>query len=151
VASYKGEFMGELIVTNNEQETFELGKELVSLCHCEGRKSQSNPATFLFYGDLGSGKTTLIRGMCVALGISENQIHSPTFAIVNEYESAIGPIYHFDAYRLTPKQWFSGGFDEYLDNGICLIEWAENVPKIEGALKVRIEGSGEESRCIRLS
>ena len=126
-------------ISSSEQETFELGKELAD-------KSK----VFLLYGDLGAGKTTLIRGICVAFGVPREQVHSPTFAIVNEYESSAGIIYHFDAYRLTADEWVSGGFDEYLDNGICLIEWAENMPEIENSLKIIVDGSGNEPRCITL-
>ena len=126
-------------VTNSEQETFEFGKSIAHL----GK-------TFLLYGELGAGKTVLIRGICAELGASPNQIHSPTFAIVNEYISPHGTVYHFDAYRLSPATWLSGGFDEYLDNGICLIEWAENLPKTDG-VKIEIKGNGDQPRWINVN
>ena len=127
-------------ITNSELETFEFGQQIAHLGQ-----------TFLLYGELGVGKTALIRGICSALGVDEKQIHSPTFAIVNEYESPNGTIFHFDAYRLTPKSWLNDGFDEYLDKGICLIEWAENLPPIVNAIKIEIKGSGDKPRWIKVT
>ncbi len=79
----------------------------------------------LLFGDLGSGKTTLVQKLCKALAVEEN-VTSPTFSIIQEYHSpAIGLIYHMDLYRLQSKEELGQiGFAEYLDSGnICLIEW----------------------------
>lgn len=80
-----------------------------------------------FTGAMGSGKTTLIKRMCMQLGIPENQISSPTFGIVNEYATPEIIIYHFDLYRLeTIDELFAIGFEEYLDSeNYCFIEWPE--------------------------
>lgn len=91
-----------------------------------------------FYGDLGVGKTAFIRGIAEYFGILETA--SPTFTIVNEYNGNV-TLYHFDAYRITAEDWLSCGFDEYLfGNGICLIEWAENIDSIlpDGTIRVKI-------------
>lgn len=84
----------------------------------------------LFYpGDLGSGKTKFTEGILSYFNI-ENEISSPTFTIVNEYNSKI-PIYHFDVYRLSDAdEFFAIGGDEYLQNGICIIEWGELLESI---------------------
>lgn len=82
---------------------------------------------FALHGDLGAGKTTLIKGFCSALGVKD-QASSPSFAIVNEYRAASGePLYHFDLYRLKDIGELRGiGFEEYLDSGAyCFIEWPE--------------------------
>lgn len=82
------------------------------------------------YGDLGAGKTAFTRGLVKGLGM-EDQVSSPTFSIVNEYLGNI-PVYHFDMYRID--NWddlYSIGFFDYIDKGILVIEWSEN---IEGAL-----------------
>jgi tRNA threonylcarbamoyladenosine biosynthesis protein TsaE len=86
---------------------------------------------FLFYGDMGAGKTTLIKSMCKALGTSDN-IASPTFAIVNEYKATATTIYHFDFYRLkTETEAMDMGFEEYLYSGnYCFIEWPEKIPEL---------------------
>jgi len=79
----------------------------------------------LLYGELGSGKTTLVQKLCEALGV-EQRVTSPTFSIIQEYTSAEdGIIYHMDLYRLEKREELGQiGFDDYLDSGhLCLIEW----------------------------
>lgn len=82
-----------------------------------------------FFGEVGAGKTTLIKSIVSALGFSKNEVTSPTFTYMNIYEGII-PIFHFDLYRINNENDFlEKGFDEYFDNeGICLIEWAEKIP-----------------------
>jgi tRNA threonylcarbamoyladenosine biosynthesis protein TsaE len=81
-------------------------------------------------GELGAGKTTLAQMLCKQLGVKES-VTSPTYTLVNEYESGTGKIYHFDLYRLNKEEELDGfGFIEYLDSGnICLIEWPEIAEK----------------------
>ncbi len=95
------------------------------------------------YGELGSGKTALSRGIAAAFGIEG--VHSPTFTLVNEY-SGEKIIYHFDAYRIDADGWADAGFDEYLfGSGICIIEWADNLEGIlpENTIKISISRSVE--------
>ena len=76
-------------------------------------------------GDLGSGKTKFVQGILKHFGL-ENEISSPTFTIVNEYNTSTCPIYHFDVYRLADiDEFYAMGGEEYFENGICLIEWGE--------------------------
>src|ERR1700710_1617150 len=86
---------------------------------------------FLFYGDMGAGKTTLIRSLCKQLGTVDN-VASPTFSIVNEYKAPNKNIYHFDFYRLkTQTEALDMGFEEYLYSGnYCFIEWPEKIPDL---------------------
>lgn len=78
------------------------------------------------FGDLGAGKTAFTRGLAHGLGI-EDGVSSPTYALVNEYEGKF-PIYHFDMYRVsTWDDLYSTGFFDYIDNGILVIEWSENI------------------------
>lgn len=103
----------------------------------------------LFYGEMGAGKTTLIKEMCKILG-AQDKGSSPTFSIVNEYQTPYAPVYHFDLYRLkNQEELFDIGFEEYLDSGnYCLIEWPE---KAEGLLpgnvfSVKITVHGQERK-----
>ena len=87
---------------------------------------------WLFYGEMGSGKTTLIKTVCKLLGVSEG-ISSPTFSIVNEYlTNTQDKIYHFDFYRIRNElEAIDIGTEEYLYSGdVCLIEWPERIPSL---------------------
>jgi tRNA threonylcarbamoyladenosine biosynthesis protein TsaE len=86
---------------------------------------------FLFYGDMGAGKTTLIKSMCETLGVND-PVTSPTFSIVNEYIGKAGPIYHFDFYRLkSESEALDMGYEEYFYSGnYCFIEWPEKIPSL---------------------
>jgi len=90
-----------------------------------------NNRIFLFYGDMGAGKTTLIKELCKALGTTDN-ISSPTFSIVNEYHTAKDKIYHFDFYRLKDQtEALDMGYEEYFYAGAwCFIEWPEKIPDL---------------------
>ena len=81
-------------------------------------------------GDLGSGKTKFTQGILKYFNL-ENEISSPTFTIVNEYNTQNVNIYHFDVYRLTDSdEFYAIGGEEYLNNGICIIEWGEIIEDI---------------------
>ncbi len=86
---------------------------------------------FLFYGEMGAGKTTLIKALCRQLGVDEN-VSSPTFSIVNEYQIPTGKIYHFDFYRLkTQTEALDMGCEEYFYSGdYCFVEWPEMIPDL---------------------
>ncbi|WP_158990692.1 tRNA (adenosine(37)-N6)-threonylcarbamoyltransferase complex ATPase subunit type 1 TsaE [Mucilaginibacter sp. L196] len=111
----------------------------------------SNNRVFLFYGDMGAGKTTLIKSLCKSLGVTDN-ISSPTFAIVNEYRAANNTIYHFDFYRLkTEIEAMDMGFEEYLYSGnYCFIEWPEKVPELlpENYISINIQVVADGARYI---
>ena len=109
--------------------------------------------TILAYrGDLGAGKTAFTRGLARGLGYLE-PVTSPTYTIVNEYLGGRLPLFHFDMYRLrSAEDLWDIGWEDYLDrNGICAVEWSENVEEaLEGAISVTIEKTGEESRKITI-
>lgn len=94
-------------------------------------------------GDLGAGKTQLVKGIARGLGISA-RVHSPTFTLLNQYEGGRLRLFHLDLYRLeTPRQIIEAGLETYLENpaGVAVVEWAErwfNQPSLPGNLRLRI-------------
>ena len=109
-----------------------------------------NIRIFLFNGDMGAGKTTLIKSLCGELG-SADVITSPTFSIVNEYA---GPnkIYHFDFYRLkNQNEALDIGCEEYFYSGnYCFVEWPEKIPDLlpDNYVRVTIEALEDNSRKV---
>ena len=111
------------------------------------------PGTVIAYeGDLGAGKTAFTRGLAKGLGITDI-VTSPTYTIVNEYLTGRLPLFHFDMYRLASSDdLFDIGWDDYLErNGVCAVEWSENVADaMEDAVRVRIEKLDENTRKITI-
>ncbi len=94
--------------------------------------SSANNKTLLFYGQMGVGKTTLIKEICKELGVVDN-ISSPTFSLVNEYQASKNEkVFHFDFYRITnEEEALDMGIEDYFyDNNWCLIEWPENIENL---------------------
>ena len=107
-----------------------------------------------FYAPMGAGKTTFTTALCKALGVQEDAVSSPTFAIVNEYRGGLGqPIFHFDFYRIeNPAEALDIGLYDYLDSGyLCLMEWPENIEGLlpEETLRVSISVQPDGSRMVR--
>lgn len=106
-----------------------------------------------YYGGLGAGKTAFTRGLARGLGVTE-PVTSPTYTIVNEYLSGKMPLFHFDMYRLSSsEELFDIGWEDYLlRGGVCAVEWSENVEDaLTDAVEIRIERTGDESRCITIT
>ena len=101
-----------------------------------------NRRIFAFYGHMGAGKTTFIKAICEELGVTD-AVSSPTFAIVNEYASTMGSIYHFDFYRIKRStEVLDLGFEDYAYSGnLCLMEWPELIEEFlpEETVDVHIE------------
>lgn len=109
-------------VSNNEIDTMNLAKKLAS--------KLNNGDIIVLSGDLGSGKTKFTEGFLTYFGL-ENEISSPTFTIVNEYNKYDINIYHFDVYRLSSSdEFYAIGGDQYFENGICIIEWGEQIKEV---------------------
>jgi len=105
-----------------------------------------------FEGEIGSGKTTLIKALCRHLGV-EDDVYSPTFALINEYRTAKGaPLYHADLYRLKSlEEALDIGIESYLDSGaLCLIEWPELISPLlpEEHLRIKLEIVDDSTRKI---
>ena len=86
------------------------------------------PRFIALYGDLGVGKTAFVRGFASVLS-PQSIVRSPTFALVNEYRAGALPLFHFDMYRIESEDDLESiGFYDYLDRGICIVEWSERIP-----------------------
>lgn len=133
-------------VTNSAQQTRILGERL-------GRVLRPGQVVALL-GELGTGKTQLVKGICRALGIEESAVTSPTFTIINEYD-ADPRVFHLDLYRVeTFDEAMALGIEEYLDSdGICLIEWPELVESLLPAdtIAVRLTHRDGDRRAIECS
>lgn len=110
-------------------------------------------SVFAFYGKMGAGKTTFVKAICEELGV-DDVITSPTFAIVNEYQSAKtgGPIYHFDFYRIKKlDEVYDMGYEDYFYSGApCFLEWPELIEEIlpNDAVKVTITEQEDGTRIV---
>ncbi len=136
------------VTTKNESETINLGVKIAS--------SLKNGDVIALYGDLGSGKTRLVKGICLGLDVKQ-MVNSPTFIIVNEYNSTkFHNIFHFDLYRLkSEEEILAMGFDDYMKNrGIVIIEWPEHAERLlpPGTIKIHISHSveNENERWVKV-
>ncbi len=130
--------------TSSEEETVALGERLAGLL--------PRPGVVLLIGNLGTGKTTLVKGIAKGLGAAmPDEVTSPTFTLIHEYGTAV---YHIDLYRLeTAREVMSLGLDELFDReAVVLIEWGERFPELmpKDRLEIRITADGDE-REIRVS
>lgn len=130
------------------EDTFTIGKKLA--------ETVRPGEIYTLNGDLGVGKTVFTKGLAAGLGIKE-PVTSPTFTILQEYESGCLPLYHFDVYRIgDPEEMDEIGYEDYFyGHGICLIEWAELIEELipEEAIAVYIEkdlDKGLDYRRIRI-
>ena len=133
------------IISNSANETMELGKKIAGLA--------STGSTFCLTGDLGAGKTTLVRGIAQALNI-KSVVQSPTFNIMKIYFDGIKPLIHIDAYRLADVD-TDIGLDEYIgyETGITVIEWPMFIERLipETANEINIVNLGDDTRKITIN
>ena len=105
-------------------------------------------------GELGAGKTTLVKAIAAELGIPEEDVRSPSYTLINEYEGRL-PVYHFDLYRLIDSsELYDLGYDEYLEgNGISIVEWADAIPDALPSeyLSIKIEIVSDEKRKFTIT
>ncbi|HEV8514094.1 MAG TPA: tRNA (adenosine(37)-N6)-threonylcarbamoyltransferase complex ATPase subunit type 1 TsaE [Cyclobacteriaceae bacterium] len=133
----------EIVFLQNEIR--EVAKKLI--------KAGSGFSVWALHGEMGAGKTTLVKALVATLGVHETTA-SPTFSIVNEYHGKnSSPIYHFDFYRIkNESEAFDIGTDEYFDSGnLCLIEWPEKISTLLPSthFEIQLEIIDEQTRLIR--
>lgn len=136
------------ITTSSAEETVAFGRTLRDLL--------APPKLVLLCGDLGAGKTTLVKGIAAAFeAASEEDVTSPTFTLVHEYRGPRANLYHVDLYRIdTERELDTLALDDLRgDDSIMLIEWGEKFPRLvyECDTEVRLEQQGESGRRIRVS
>ena len=131
------------ILIDNESKLKEAALSLLTFAESE--------KIFLFQGEMGAGKTSLIKSICLQLGMLEN-VSSPTYSLVNEYVYQHGNIYHFDFFRIkNESEAFDLGFEEYLTSGdYCFIEWPEMIPNLwpDSFISIKIVEDAEGARRI---
>jgi tRNA threonylcarbamoyladenosine biosynthesis protein TsaE len=136
----------ETFISRSVDQTIEYGRRF-------GRKLYAGNVIGL-QGDLGAGKTTLVKGLAAAFGIEQHSVHSPTFSLINEYEGRL-PFYHMDFYRLehVNEAIEIGAEDYFYGNGVCVIEWAEKIQEILPGQMIRItlENRGPNMRQINIT
>ena len=138
----------KVIFTASAEETENAGRALAK-CLADGGE---NTAFIALYGDLGVGKTAFIRGFTSEI-CDCARVKSPTYTVVNEYRGGKVPIFHFDMYRIVDDDdLYSTGFYDYIDEGIILSEWSENIPFAipKEHISVTIEKIGGDNRRITL-
>jgi tRNA threonylcarbamoyladenosine biosynthesis protein TsaE len=135
------------ITTHSSEETIAFGRTLAELL--------APPKLVLLRGDLGAGKTTLVKGIATAFeAAAEEDVTSPTFTLVHEYRGPRANLYHIDLYRIdTPRQLETLGLDDLRsDNSILLIEWGEKFPRLlrERDVEIALERESEYKRRIKV-
>ncbi len=136
------------ITTSSPEETIAFGRTLV--------ESLAPPKLVLLRGDLGAGKTTLVKGIAAGFEAAEEEdVTSPTFTLVHEYRGPRAKLYHIDLYRIdTPRELETLGLDDLrCEDSILLIEWGEKFPRLqrERDVEISLERDGESGRRILIS
>jgi tRNA threonylcarbamoyladenosine biosynthesis protein TsaE len=142
-----GSRMARDFTTNSPEETIALGRELASLL--------VPPKIVVLRGDLGAGKTTLVKGIAEGFhAASHDDVTSPTFTLIHEYRSPAATLYHIDLYRIdTQRELETLGLDDLMtDNSVLLIEWGEKFPRFrrERDVEIAIERVSENERKIKV-
>lgn len=135
-------------VTHSAEETIAFGRTLANLL--------APPKVVLLCGDLGAGKTTLVKGIAAAFDAAgEEDVTSPTFTLIHEYRGPRANLYHIDLYRIdTQRELDTLALDDLRsENSILLIEWGEKFPRLmqERDFQISLEREGENVRRIRIS
>ena len=143
--------MKKEIIISSEEGLPQAAREFVAATGCADSRGSR---IFAFTGSMGVGKTTFISAVCRALGVDEDAVSSPTFAIVNEYRTAgsAEAIYHFDCYRIEEdEEALDMGIEDYFDSGaLCFIEWPDRIERFlpDDTVEVKIDVLEDGSRRV---
>ena len=135
------------IISSSAQDTLKIGGAIAR---------HLKPGDILcLYGDLGSGKTVLVKGIAQGLGIKKEKVISPTFVLIRQYQKSRIPLYHFDLYRLENEgEIINLGYEEYFyDQAVAVIEWADRLKSLKPAqsLSIRLDFKDKCRRRIKFS
>jgi tRNA threonylcarbamoyladenosine biosynthesis protein TsaE len=132
---------GVRLSTHSEEETRAIGAALASLL--------TGGELIGLSGELGAGKTCLVRGIAEGLGIASQKVRSPTFTLVNEYSGGRLPLYHVDLYRLSATDMDRMALREYFyGDGVCVVEWVDRLGEDAPQLRVHLTFVGEQERLL---
>jgi tRNA threonylcarbamoyladenosine biosynthesis protein TsaE len=139
--------MARDFTTNSPEETIALGRELASLL--------APPKIVVLRGDLGAGKTTLVKGIAEGFqAASHDDVTSPTFTLIHEYRGPVATVYHIDLYRIdTQRELETLALDDLMaENSVLLIEWGEKFPRFERDrdVEIAIERISENERKLKI-
>ena len=134
-----------IVTTRGEADTADVGRRLA--------QTLAAGSVVLLIGDLGAGKTALVRGLAEGLGIPPEEVSSPTFTLMQEYRGGRIPLIHVDLYRLDdPREIDDLGLEELGTSSVLAIEWAEKLPRSIGdAVEVRIEHRNGDERLVTIA
>lgn len=132
-----------IVKTRSEEETFRLAGELAS--------GFTGSEVVLLTGELGAGKTVFAKGLAAGLGVADaSRVCSPTYTLVNVHKGRV-PVFHIDLYRLeSPEEIRDLGWEDYLGEGVVIVEWAERLPFPVDGLRVVIEAGPDDTRTITI-
>jgi len=135
----------DAVITHSPEETIAFGRQLAARL--------APPKLVLLRGDLGAGKTTMVKGIAEAFdAASQDDVTSPTFTLIHEYRGPKVTVFHIDLYRIdTERELATLGLDDYMrEDAVLLIEWGEKFPRFlrEGDVEIAIERVGENERRI---
>jgi len=136
----------QTVFSLSEKETYELGQAMA--------RGLRGGEVIVLEGDLGLGKTVMVRGLAAGLGVAPEDVHSPSYMLVQEYSGGRVPMFHVDLYRLTEEADTEEiGIDEISSGGgVVVVEWGERLPRHlrRDAIHIRLHDIGEDSRRIEL-
>jgi len=136
--------MSRLVITRSEEETIRVAEELAV--------AFKGTEVVLLSGELGAGKTVFAKGLAAGLGVADtSRVCSPSYTLVNIYTGRV-PVFHIDLYRLEKNSEIQDiGLEDYLGEGVVIIEWAERLPFPLNGIRVAIEPGADDTRTITIS
>jgi len=133
----------KVFISKNPSDTWDIGEQI--------GKDAKRGDFYALYGELGAGKTQLVKGIARGIGVKDWQyVLSPSYTIMNIYEGTLN-LCHVDLYRIDGEEVETFELEDFLENGIVVVEWAQRAVWQNGVTKIEIEATGEEERKISIN